>query len=285
MYRLVEFIRRSYVIILFLLLETAAIIVYMRSTPYTRAKMLARVYSVFGGIASAEAEIESYFSLPAENRMLTERVAELENTLAQLQAASDERIVNGSGEMVIPEGAIAPAARYMAARVVSNSVNRTHNYIILNRGEKDGVHEGMSVITPSGCVAGYVYECSKHYCAAVSILNTSFRSSGKIEGSEFSGSIEWQGKSPYYVTMSDISKYAGLEVGKRIVTTGFSSYFLPDMTIGTVSSFAIDPSHNYYTATVKLEADMSSLHNVLIVENPSRDEITALQQKTGGNNK
>lgn len=292
MYRLVEFIRRSYVTLLFLLLETAAVTVYMQSTPYTRARLLARFYSFTGGIASAEADVESYFSLARENGILTARVAALESEMATLKIQYENALTanapnasqnmqpsqhDGGGLTAEPAEAWTAAARYMAARVVSNSINRTHNYLILNKGRADGVHEGMSVATPGGAVAGYVLECSEHYCAAMSILNTSFRSSGKIEGSEFSGSIEWQGLNPYEVTMSEVSKYADIAVGQRIVTTGFSSYFLPDMPIGVVESFEMDASDTFYTAVVRLEADMSSLHNVLIIENPSRNEINELE--------
>lgn len=277
MYRLVEFIRRSYVTILFLLLETAAVTVYMHSTPYTRARMLARVHTVTGGMASAEADVVSYFSLASENRQLAERVAQLETQLAAAQA--EQEALREAAEITGGEasfGSVA-AARFTPAKVVSNSVNRMHNYMVLDKGLADGIHKGMSVAAPDGAVTGYVLECSEHYCAAVSILNTAFRSSGKIEGSEFSGSIEWHGGNPYEVTLSEVSKYADIAVGQRIVTTGFSSYFLPDMPIGTVERFEMDDTRTFYTATVRLAADMSSLHRVMIIENPAREEITRLE--------
>lgn len=292
MYRLVEFIRRSYVTILFLLLETAAVTVYMHSTPYTRARMLARVHTVTGGMASAEADVVSYFSLASENRQLAERVAQLETQLAAAQAEQEalrEAAESAVGEITWGKGTVGKgavgeasfgsvaAARFTPAKVVSNSVNRMHNYMVLNKGLADGIHKGMSVAAPDGAVTGYVLECSEHYCAAVSILNTAFRSSGKIEGSEFSGSIEWHGGNPYEVTLSEVSKYADIAVGQRIVTTGFSSYFLPDMPIGTVERFEMDDTRTFYTATVRLAADMSSLHRVMIIENPAREEITRLE--------
>lgn len=265
MYRLVEFIRRSYVTILFVVLEIVAVSIYMRSTLYTRARILSKVYSAVGGAASARAGVASYFSLAKENRMLTGRIAELEREVEALREAG-----LAADTLDAPYG-------FIPARVVANSVNRLHNFITLDRGMRDGVYPSSAVVTPEGAVVGYILECSDRYSVALSILNTSFRTSGKIEGSEYSGSIEWRGENQYEVTMYELSKYAEIEVGSRVVTTGFSHYFAPDMPVGTVESFGFDDTKTSYTAVVKLDAEMSRLHNVLIIAAERREELLELE--------
>jgi rod shape-determining protein MreC len=166
----------------------------------------------------------------------------------------------------------------MPARVVSSSINRTHNFITLNKGLRDGVMNDMAVLSPSGEAVGYILDCSERYSVAISILNTSFRTGCKIKGDGYSGSIEWNGGSTYSVTMCELSKYAKIEIGAEVVTTGVSHYFPSDMLIGWVESYELDESKTYYNATVRLAADFSNLHNVILVKYIDREEVVGLEQ-------
>lgn len=273
MYRLIEFIRRSYVTILFVVLEIAAVNLYIHSTPYTRARMLSKVYATTGWAATARSEVISYFGLAGENRQLTERLARLEAENAVLRELA-------GGDVAAPEDF---PYTYTAARVVANTVNRAQNYITLNKGLRDGITPESAVVTPSGAIVGYVIECSERYSIAVSILNSDFRTSGKIEDSDYSGSIEWRGGNSHEVTLYELSKYADPEPGKRVVTTGFSHYFAPDMAIGTIESVEMDETKTSYTVTVRLDVDMSRLQNVLIVKNTGLDEVQSLEESVQKN--
>lgn len=273
MYRLLEFIRRSYVTLLFIVLEIIAIGLYARSTYYTQATILARANALTGGLAGAITDIDGYFSLARENEALTERVATLEQRLAfyegQNSAASDFDISELQYE-------------FMPAKVVSSTINRTHNFITLNKGLRDGVMNDMAVLSPSGEAVGYILDCSERYSVAISILNTSFRTGCKIKGDGYSGSIEWDGGSTYEVTMKELSKYAKIEIGAEVVTTGVSHYFPSDMLIGRVVSYELDESKTYYNAKVRLAADFSNLYNVVLVKYIDREEVVRLEQSAKG---
>ncbi len=274
MYRLLEFIRRSYVTLLFVVFEVIAIGFYARSTYYTQATILAKANAVTGGVAGAITDVGGFFSLVRENRALTARVAELEQRLAFYGGLVDTTASVDIAELQY---------EFMPARVVSSSINRNHNFITLNKGLRDGVMNDMAVLSPSGEAVGYILDCSERYSVAISILNTSFRTGCKIEGDGYSGSIEWEGGSPYVVTMRELSKYARIEIGAKVVTTGVSHYFPSEMLIGTVESFELDESKTYYNAKVRLAADFSNLYNVVLVKYIDREEVVDLEQraKTG----
>lgn len=51
----------------------------------------------------------------------------------------------------------------------------------------------MAVLSSDGAMAGYVVDCTERYAVAMSVLNTSFRASGKLAGSDYFGSIYWDG--------------------------------------------------------------------------------------------
>lgn len=255
--------------ILFVVFEIAAVSFYARSTCYTQARILARANVALGGIAGAISGVGSYFSLARENAVLTRRVAELEQERALYRATiADSTAIREAAELQF---------EYIPARVVSNSINRSRNFITMNKGLRDGVTGDMAVLSSSGAVVGYVLECSERYSVAVSILNTSFRTSGKIEGDSYLGSIEWRGGNPHEVVMHELSKYADIEVGARVVSTGFSHYFPADMPIGRIVSFSLNDKNTAYDAVVRLEADMSKLYNVVLVKNIGQGEALQLE--------
>jgi rod shape-determining protein MreC len=250
-------------------LEAIAIGFYARSTYYTQATILAGANALTGGLAGAITDIGGYFSLASENKALAKRVADLEQQLAYYGGLVDTTATIDIAELQY---------EFMPARVVSSSINRTHNFITLNKGLRDGVMNDMAVLSPSGEAVGYILDCSERYSVAISILNTSFRTGCKIKGDGYSGSIEWNGGSTYSVTMCELSKYAKIEIGAEVVTTGVSHYFPSDMLIGWVESYELDESKTYYNATVRLAADFSNLHNVILVKYIDREEVVGLEQ-------
>ncbi|MDO4758621.1 MAG: rod shape-determining protein MreC [Rikenellaceae bacterium] len=273
MRRLIEFIRSTYVVVLFVLLELTAISYYARASVYTEARLLARSNSLFGGLHALVTDVENFFGLGRENRALTSRIAALEEELARYREADRHAALRVElrtmGDMKY---------RMMEAAVVSNTTGRARNYITLNRGGADGVTNGMGVITPDGMIAGYVVDYTEHYAIAVSILNPIFRGSGTPEGTNYQGAIRWDGGNPHFVTLEGLSKYADPKVGQKIFTTGFESYFPEGLLIGTIESFVLDAVGTTYTVRVRLAADLSAMNNLIIIENSDLSEISDLQQ-------
>ena len=127
-------------------------------------------------------------------------------------------------------------------------------------------------------MAGYVVACTERYAVAMSVLNTSFRASGKLADSEYYGSIYWDGLDPDVVVLGELSKYADPQPGQEVVTTGFSQYFPADVLIGWVESASLNETRTAYTARVRLAAGMSRLGDVVLVGNRDLFEIRDLQQ-------
>ncbi len=280
MYKLIEFLRRIYVVLLFIAIEAIALSHYAHSSYYTQAKILSRAHSVAGGIQSSIFGVKHFFTLRSENETLTQRVAELESELAQYRGKQADDATDAlTMEGIDPEIAESLSQyRYTTARIISNSISRSRNFITLNRGFMHGVVNNMAVISPSGMMIGYVVGCSERYSVVLSVLNTDFRTSGKVAGDEHFGSISWSGKSPYKVEMNDLSKHADIEVGDEVVTAGLSHFFPEGIKIGYVEKYEINDTQTSYHATIRLAADMTKLNNVILIENVDYGEITDLEQ-------
>ena len=279
MYRLIEFLRRIYVVLLFIAIEAIALNFYAHSSYYTQAKILSRAHSVAGGIQSSIFGVKHYFTLRSENEALSQRVAELEGLLSHYRekeatAATDSLSLDGIDSAMVES---LSQYRYTTARIISNSISRSRNFITLNRGLMHGVVVDMAVISPPGVMIGYVVGCSERYSVVLPMLNMDFRTSGKIVGDEHFGSISWSGKSPYKVEMNDLSKHADIEIGDEVVSAGLSHYFPEGIKIGYVESYSINDTQTSYNVTVRLAADMTKLNNVILIENFDYGEIQALE--------
>ena len=268
MHKLPYFIRNSYVAIIFIVLEIVAIRSYAYSTPYTQSQLLSTTNSVTRFVQSFFNDIGSYFSLRRENIMLTERLAELENRLDVLE---DGSIATDVAPNIFQQ------YEFMAARVVSNSVNRAENYITLNKGIADGVRINMAVVTPDGYAVGTIVNCSDNFSIARSMLNTSLRVGARLAKDGSIGTIGWNGGDSQIVDFSEVTKYAQVEVGDVVTASGFSHYFPSDIVIGTVESVVLPEHATTYNCRVRLSADMSRLYNVLLIKNNSADEATMLE--------
>ena len=279
MYKLIEFIRRIYVVLLFIVIEAIALNYYAHSSYYTQAKILSHANRVTGGVQSAIFGVRHYFTLRHENELLSERVADLEMELAVYR----EQVAAAGIDSLQPHIDELSQYRYTTARIVSNSIARDRNYITLNRGIMHGVTENMAVISPDGVMVGYVIGCSERYSVVMPLLNIDFRPSGKIAGDDHFGSISWGGGSPYKMEMTELSKYADIEVGDEVVSSGLSHYFPEGVKIGYVESYSLNDTQTAYDVVIRLAADVTKISNVIVIENLDYGEVSHLEDSaTGG---
>lgn len=272
MHKLFEFIRSVYVGVLFVVLEIIAVSYYARSSYYTQARLLTYSNEVGGGVHSAFAGVRHFFTLGSENRALLARLAVMEERLSKYQEAETmERLDSYMSDIAESK------FRATIAAIVGNTVNRSQNLITLNRGRSSGVVPNMAVLAPDGSMVGYVVDCTERYAVAMSVLNTSFRASGRLAGTDYYGMIYWDALDQHVVVLSELSKYSDPQPGQEVVATGFSQYFPADILIGWVESAEMNETRTAYTVRVRLAAEMSSLHDVILVENRDMNEIRDLE--------
>ena len=279
MYKLIEFLRRIHVVLLFIIIEAIALNYYAHSSFYTQAKILSRANSVVGGLQRSVFSVKHFFALRSENEILSARVAELENSLAAYREREANMATDTLTMAQIDSTFVEQLTQYsyLPARIISNTINRNRNFITLNRGRQHGIMEDMAVITPDGSMVGYVVGCSDRYSVVISILNGDFTTSGKISGDEHFGSITWNGHSPHKVQMSELTKYAEFEEGAPVVSSGLSHIFPEGIRIGYVEERTENENHTSFDVEIRLAADMTRLSNVILIENTSYNEISELE--------
>lgn len=273
MLKLLLFLKRIHYVLLFIALEAIAVSVFLHSNVYQKARIAGASDRLVSGVYDKLADVSGYFGLRAENERL---VGELARLRSQMSAHLHADTILGRVDSV----AALRYYEYQPARVIRNSISKRQNYLTIDRGALDGVEPEMALITDDGIV-GYVVHCSDHFSVAVSILNTEeFRTSGCIKGSDFAGSIYWDGLSHREVILDEIPKYADMEVGDTVVTTCYSYIFPPDQPIGTVESFEM-VNGTFYKVRVKLFADLARVRHVYVVRYLEQEERRALETTVG----
>jgi rod shape-determining protein MreC len=140
------------------------------------------------------------------------------------------------------------------------------NYLTLHRGELQGIKKDMAVIGPDGLV-GTVIEVSDNYAMVMSLLHRNSKVSSMLKKGNVTGTVEWDGHDPRFLTLRNIPKSAEVVKGDSVLTSTYSANFPSNIMVGTVEEITADPSSNFYTIRLKTATNFFSIQYVNVVEN------------------
>ena len=258
------FIARLGTILLFIALETVSLLMIGRSGVVQRYKIAGAFRNAQYSLWKTGTSIGHYFGYSRENALLAEENCRLREELDAYKAA----------ERDVPQTISAGDYTYIAATVLKNSVNRQDNFLILNRGERDGIRTGMGVIT-SGGVVGIVSAVDESRCRVVSFLSSGQSVSAKVSGSDAFGTLSWLGRSPSKALLTEIPAHIPVAEGDTVTTSGYSMIFPQGIPLGEVTSVSSDGISTQ--ARVRLFQQFNALQHVYIVRINAEDEIRRLE--------
>ncbi len=263
---LFEFIIKHHFTALFIIFQVFNLFLIVEFNEYQRQIFFNFSNSITGSIHSIVADITGYMDLKEKNKNLSEENALLKNKLEQLKNTAAAPQSSHSFEFV-------------SAEVVYSSTSYQNNFIIINKGTKDGIKPDMGVTGAKG-VLGVTFKVSKHYTSVLSVLNTKTGISAKHKNSNYPCLVKWDGKDYRFVSIYDIPSHLKLNKGDSIVTSGFSAIFPKDIFIGTIASFYKNKNNNFYTVKVKLAENMKTVSNVNVIKNYYKAEFDSLKQNS-----
>ncbi len=270
MQNLIRFFLRYHFFILFLLLEGLSfglVVAHHRDG----GRFLNSANSTIGVFYSGIDAVFGYIHLKEENYKLA-----VQNTKL-LSASRMAMRVDTAQFWQKNDSVLKQQYEYMAAEIVNNSIHKQRNFITINKGRKQGVRKDMAVISSSG-VVGVVIDVSNHYALVISMLNVDVGVSAKLKGAEFFGSVNWNGRDPLIAELKGIPSHAELAIGDTVITSGYSSIFPQEITIGRVLSFQHSPGTKRYNVLISFSEDFSSLKQVYVVKNLLRSEQLELEE-------
>ncbi|MDP3437160.1 MAG: rod shape-determining protein MreC [Bacteroidales bacterium] len=261
-------------LLLFLTLEVISLSFISNESVFQQAKISGLVIKLNSLTYGFTSGVKYYFGLQNVNDMLVEENLRLlkENEALKTRIPPQESLS--------AQPSISAEYSYIPARIISNSTNKMHNYIILNKGRTHGVKKDMGVISSVG-VVGVVSAVSERYSYVISFLNINQSVSAKISTSGAFGPMIWEGRRSDYALLKEIPFHIDFMVGDTVVTSGFSTLFPPNVPLGTVRRSSVTKG-SYHDIQVKLFQNFNSLHYVNIVVNNNKDELDFIQRGSNG---
>jgi rod shape-determining protein MreC len=165
---------------------------------------------------------------------------------------------------------------YIPARVIKNSIFKQNNFIVLNKGEKDGVKSGMGVRIDNG-VIGIVSITSENFSKVTSVLNQHSTISVVHKKTKQNGHLEWNTNNYMTATINDMPNHATIQIGDTIQTSGYSSIFPEGINIAKIISYTKGNGDGYFDINIKFLNDMNTVKNVYIINSLMKEEVEKLE--------
>ena len=237
-----------------------------------RAVFFENAYQVSGWVFGKQDQAVGYFSLRRVNDSLMAENARLREETA----FSFYKTLHHLG--TFNDSILKQKFRYIPAKVINNSVNKTNNFFTLDRGKIHDVSTPAGVITSNG-VAGIITHASPHFSAGMSVLHQDFTLSVQIKESGHIGSLQWEGRSPDILTVTDIPRHHTVKVGQQIVTSPYSRLFPEGIDVGEIIEHEIDPITNFYRIIVRPSVEFRDLKYGYIIQNNMAGELLELENE------
>lgn len=260
----------------FVLLVAMSCVMLFRSDPYRQHLYTTSAGKLGSAVYGAANNLTSYFNLRDINEDLNRRNAELQEQVEALHQRLQYAEEQLCTDTMATDSGVRPF-RFIVAHVINNSVNRSFNYITIDKGSRDSVKPELGVIDRNG-VVGIVSNVGSNNSRVISLLNPNFRLSCKLKRTDYFGSLVWGGDVPDEALFEELPRHTVYHIGDTVVTSGYSSVFPAGLPVGIVMRNESDHSQNFFTLRVKLLADFTTLGNVQVVINNQADEIRSLSR-------
>ena len=270
MRNLIEFLAKYNHWFVFVLLEVISFVLLFQYNSYQGSVWFSSANLISGKVYDLNAEILSFFSLTRANTELTQRNLYLERQVAQL---SDQLVKLTKDSSLIHQGQLQMLADYklIPAKVVSNTIDQSDNFMTIDKGAADGVGKDMGVACGNG-VVGIVYLVASHYSVVIPVLSTKSNISCRIQGRGYFGYLHWQGGPSDIAYVDDVPRHAHFRLYDHVVTSGYSSVFPPGIMVGKILHVYNSADGLSYRLQVKLSTDFGNLRDVCVIDDAKMEE-------------
>ncbi len=272
---LLDFLQKYNYLFLFLLLEAVAFLLLFRFNNFQGSVWLTSANSAVARANALNAEMKSFMNLTQVNRDLTEENIRLQQETDALR----EALFTATRDTAYTERYVRQRLEgyeLIPATVVSNSQKRTDNYIVIDRGELDGVRSEMGVVGGGG-VVGIFYLTGPRHSLVIPVTNRKSSISCRVRGQRYFGYLQWEGKSLRTAVVNDVPRYAKVKPGDQVETSGYSAVFPPGIFVGRVSAVSNSADGQSYKFDVNLGTNFHNLRDVSVVATSYKPEIDTLR--------
>jgi rod shape-determining protein MreC len=150
----------------------------------------------------------------------------------------------------------------LPARVTNMSASPYVSSLSIDIGLESGVEENDPVITPKGII-GKTTIVGDNATIVQLINDVNFRLSVRIKPSGSTGILRWLDGDLYLI--KEVQKNANVNIGNKVVTSGFSDIFPNDLPVGEVMNITDERGRFQKSVVVKINENIGSIINLFVI--------------------
>ena len=213
-----------------------------------------------------------YEALEAENKVLEERIAEMEDVARQADSVSRE---NERLRQALNLAASHEDYKLADAYIIGWSSTDWENTLTINRGTAAGIQENMCAVTANGEVVGLVTEAGLNYAIVTTVLDSTLEISGTISTSGYNGMVSGGYKDGHetLLQMNYLPSASIIRNQDQVVTSG-STVYPRGLIMGYIVDAGFEETGVAKYALLDPAADISSLEQVFIITEYTTEVVT-----------
>ena len=209
-------------------------------------------------LSSPMVKVKSLAIVSEENQYLREKNLQLNLELESILYAADENkklrdLLDFKRDTKL---------KIVPARIINKGIQTNLNSLTIDIGSKNGLLSNQAVLTPEGII-GKTVQVGQSSSLVQSISDNNFRLSVRIMPSGAVGILRWHSNSMCKVY--EVQKNVEINIGDRVITSGFSKIYPPKLPVGVVSGVYDERGSYQKVVNVEIQSDFESIQNVFVV--------------------
>ena len=204
-----------------------------------------------------------YEALAAENEVLQQKIAEMEDVARQADSISRE---NERLRQLAELQRAHEDYKMVDAYIIGWSSSDWENTMTINRGSTAGITANMVAVTATGEVVGLVTDVGLNWAEVTTILDSTLEISGTIASSGYNGMVSGGYKEGHetLLQMNYLPSAAIIRNKEQVVTSG-STVYPRGLIIGHVVDAGFEDTGVAKFALLETAADIDSLEQIFII--------------------
>jgi rod shape-determining protein MreC len=192
---------------------------------------------------------------------------------AAVQMLGEARAENERLKQLLAYAEKVPGPKIPARVVGVNPVAKLLS-VRISSGERQGVAQGMSVVTPDGIV-GQVIRTTGGYADVALVTDPQSRVGVRVQRSRARGTAAGTGSGP--LKLENMLRTEDVENGDLIITSGTDAVYPPGLVVGRVANLEKKEHGMFQAADILPAVDTTKLEEVLVVASPFLDAAPTVE--------
>jgi len=229
---------------------------YFISSPIQKTLWTAgdNISDFFGGIIESK-------KIKEENEELESRNQELLVEIASLRELKKENeTLRGALNIGLNKD-----FKLAFTQIISKDISQ--DFILINKGSKDGLSKDLPVITSQKLLVGRINEVYDHFSKVILISNKEGSFDAKISGNEVYGVVK--GKGDLRVVLELVPRESEIKEGDLVVTTSLGGIFPSGILVGQIKKIRKSDIEPFQDAEIGNSFNIKNSEGLFVILNPN----------------